>query len=80
MKRRVTLEEIDTAAVDGVDRLTELDTVPFNRVYLTGKEQEYFSDVLKQKELACNGRYTHKVQDWLKERPPSCSTWKQAMK
>lgn len=68
MKRRVTLEEIEVTEVNGMDQDHEVETIPFNRVYLTGREQDYFLDVLKRKELACNGRYTHKVQDWLQNR------------
>jgi dTDP-4-amino-4,6-dideoxygalactose transaminase len=68
MKRRATLEDIELADRSGEDQINAADIIPFNRVYLTGKEQDYFLDVLKAKELACNGRYTHKVQDWLKNR------------
>lgn len=40
--------------------------IPFNRPYLSGREQTYLLDVLASRELAGSGQYSSKCEEWLK--------------
>lgn len=42
--------------------------VPFNKPFVTGKEQDYIGDVIACKKLSGNGKYTKLCQNWFKEK------------
>ena len=42
--------------------------IPFNKTYLTGKEQKFIEDVLQRRELSADGFYTKKVSSVLEKR------------
>ena len=42
--------------------------IPFNRIYLTGKEKQYIEDALQRRELSANGYYTKKVTELLESK------------
>lgn len=42
--------------------------IPFNKIYYTGKEQDYLQDALKRKHLSGDGFYTKQVSRVLEER------------
>lgn len=39
--------------------------IPFNRVFLTGKEQEYIQKAIDNDYLCGNGKFTNQCQSWL---------------
>ena len=55
--------------------------IPFNKVYVSGQEQEYIGQALSRGELAADGRFTKACAEFLKERfgakkvlmTPSCT-------
>ena len=40
--------------------------IPFNKPFLTGKENEYISDAVRSGKLSGNGVYTKKCQEFLR--------------
>lgn len=47
-------------------------TVPFNKVWLTGKEQAYIVQTLLEGKTCGNGEFTHKCQTFFEEKLGSC--------
>lgn len=47
---------------------TDIQPIPFNKPYLTGKEEHYIADVLKRGKLCGNGYYTDACHLFFKER------------
>jgi dTDP-4-amino-4,6-dideoxygalactose transaminase len=41
--------------------------IPFNRIHLSGLEQEYMADAIREGHIAGNGRYTQRVEGFLQE-------------
>lgn len=45
-----------------------MEIIPFNKPFLTGKEVHYIYDAVQSGKLSGNGKYTQKVQEYLKNR------------